>query len=219
MRTLLVLCLAVAPVFVGTNLKAAQIVQTGTFSDALPIDDFLSFTAFDTHLGTLNFVQLGANTTIASAVTVTNNSGTDGHYSLSDTVNLGIYDPFSNLTLSLGPTAYFGMFVPDGQTVTSEPQTATDFNQVLILSGLDAWSANGPQSISVEVYGSDFLDGEGPQPSTIGVDSSSAAGSLQLTYDYAPVPEPSTTALAGGAMLLFGFWARRLGAEVTRCQK
>ncbi|MCB1278002.1 PEP-CTERM sorting domain-containing protein [Prosthecobacter sp.] len=220
--------------------RAEVIVQNVDFG-TITGDSQLSFSQFDTSLGTLTDVTLSwtVNSSISTASITNQNAGTVTVSKITFTNTVEGYVPSVGSSGDLvAEVAKSKSVTPAGGTVTLNPGESYVVNNV-VFSGFtqtDSYTSADSNFSSFQGTGSVPLyltntfgatptaSGSGSTTSWLTSITGSTTGNLQVSYTYtaavpiAPVPEPSSILLGGGSILClagFAFNRRRKGANAV----
>lgn len=204
---------------------AAVITETVNFGSVTG-DKTLSFSQFDTSLGTLTGVTLSwtINSSISTASITNQNAGTVTvtRVSFTNTVEGSIFDD-QVLTAEVVKSR---SHTPSGGTVTLTPGQSYGINNVAFSeftqednytsgdANFDRFKGTGDVPIYLaNTFGATPTVSGGGSSTTAWLTSitGSSTGTLEVTYNYigaiAPVPEPSAMILGGGGLLFLGAFA------------
>ncbi|NOY41628.1 MAG: PEP-CTERM sorting domain-containing protein [Planctomycetes bacterium] len=214
----LVLFFAAALVLKASTSFGAIVTDSGPFSFPLsPNSAIVALDLFNPALGTLNFVELAIDGTVQANVTAENDSAIAGNMSVNLT---GILDATAfglsaaaNIIQAAGPVA---VAATDGVS-----GSGPDFNDFGLVSGTDSdtdltltvGSFIGPGTFNANVDGSGGFSISGVTDSTLQISSFEGFGTVTVTYNYTPIPEPGTLAL--GALALVGMASLRKRHRLT----
>ena len=198
--------------FVSTAARAAV---DGPYVTSTPIafaltdwSSSLTFPQFNPSLGTLLSVKLDLNGSLSTVLDVTNlsltaSSGTvktevqftvqDGGNNLIPTPQLSLLSPIYAYSLAPGAGATSGALIKNG----SSSDTYT------LAAILTEFTGAGTFTVSASTFTQTLLANTGGNTSAAQVTDASLTGTV--TYNYVPVPEPTSLALAGlgSAAMLF----------------
>ncbi len=187
------------------------------FSATQPTDftTTLTLPTFDTSLGTLVQVDLTFSSSGTVSGTVTNNSGSDQTFKITETTTLTLDDTGSNLGLNIDlttskkytavPTGRGGYYGP-GSPASNSPFTPSATSGLLTYTSGAVFNEfnGGPGSIVLSLStltNTSIAGGGGNISASI---STQAQGTATVVYEYNPVvatPEPSTLVM-GSALLI-----------------
>lgn len=222
----------------GSALQATPIVQTLNFGGSPPGLDtgdypqLVSFSLFNSNLGTLNSVTIDLSDNLLASViainTDTKNAHTVSAMSGSTTTSVSAFGGLlSTLTLTstVVPGSNFPLLLAKSGSAGSSwqydsPSAVTKTSNVTQNSNLSSWQAVGggvsgtPLEVTAESSGSGTSDGG---IKVVYGSGGALYGTITLTYDYTPntptVPEPVSMLLVGGSLLGLGVFARRQSAK------
>jgi hypothetical protein len=186
----------------------------GTVTTSLPM--------FNSALGTLTGVQVTLDFQVTPVATLINGTGSAMTFTPSDSVFASLPgDPATPWTISLGsdnwmlaePTVTTGPIAGTGQLIASfgslmfvgGTSASADLTDV---SGSDFSAYTGAGDLSFGSSGGSIMSGSSGN-GFFGGGSADVTGTASVTYDYTPVPEPTTLALAGLGGLSLMFFRRR----------
>jgi len=228
--------LLTALVFVGGTACAQIITQTLTFSGLSdPDNQVFSFETFNSSLGTLNSVDIDlSNVVVSGTATVTNQSSSassyviqlQGNYIVSDQVQTGtnVTDGTpvgTNVQVNIDTPNYVSDSVAaDGGTLTTGTisNSASPGSGSTAITGSDLLGyESGDGTISLYLNSSNSVSARGSAPYEVD-ESSVGSGTIQVIYNYTPIPpvdtpEPSTTAMMILGTGLLAFWGFRRRAQ------
>jgi len=207
------LILAVALCAAGAYATSHQIVQySGTISD---FGDsgwvYWNVTPFDSTLGTLTGVSIDLNTVVDGGWSLTNKGkgilSTSGYASIITEAMFGVDPLISGQSVSYAYDSWNTVIWNKGDSIGG-PLHVEDTQHFLFDSTYNLSSFNNPWEVDF-VNWADFAHEEYPSNASSSNYVSGNASAV-VTYDYQPVPEPSSllVLVAGGAGM-FGFIKRR----------
>jgi hypothetical protein len=216
--------LALAGLVVALPVKADSTYYTGTISPGtLGGSVTTSLPMFNIALGTLTSVQIQLNFTITPYAQIYNFSGVPRTFTSSDWISFS-YAPIDIWTVSHGsdswtlaaPTVTTGTIYGTGQVLpnatglqlvgsTSAPANLTA-SGVNLAGYIGAGNlVFGTAGVGQVLSGGAFFSGGG-----FSGGGGNLIGTASVTYDYTPVPEPSTFALMLGGLILLPATRRAL---------
>ncbi len=163
--------------------------------------DVLTFSQFDSTLGTLTGVSLTVNGTISSNISVSNTAATPSSGTVRTESIYSLVDPGS--LLNLGPdliTASQSYSLDPGQSINIGPFTksGSDTQSYTLQAILDEFTGVGSISLGLSSVTSTLLGNTGGNTSSNQVTTASASGTVTYTYTQSQgVPEAGTTAVLG----------------------
>jgi hypothetical protein len=196
-------------------MQASFITQTQYFpeinqSEEVPYSTTLNFNKFNPSVGILNSISMTVDTEFQVSVSIINLTPFSQQVTLATAmIPITIAGPNANFTLpvSAGPfsevvPSYFitgNIYSYDGVPLTTHNSFGVPISPSYIGAGTIPFTYNlndGVGTYGGSAYSWVFFGGK-----------ANANGSVVLTYDYTPVPEPSTYIAGLGALCLFGFTA------------
>ncbi len=193
------------------------------FNDSIPLtttdwSEVVTVPRFDPALGTLNSVQFMVMAHIEGAAFYENQEAAPTDVSLTLSADLTLLRPDASIIISASPStnvmetadAYDGVLDFDGLSGSYFSSLFADVMQShtspLPLSDLALFTGLTPIDLTVEATGNSF--GSGPGNWIFGF-MLAASADVKVTYDYTPIPEPASVAMALSGGWMFFFHRRR----------
>ena len=212
------MCFAGASSLLLASQAGASLVETFTTTTPVPatLTDWsstLSFAQFNPALGTLNSVTLDFSSTLNTTLTINNSGSLPSDGSAWTRLRVTVQDGGLNLTAPeitlLSPEFVFS--IGAGQSTSSGllTTTGTRGDTYTLAAVLAEFTGTGNISLPASTKTRTVLDYEGGNSLASQVSFASLTGTV--TYNYTPVPEP-TTMITGALLLLlmFGTSTRRI---------
>ena len=187
------LLLGTGPAFADTivQTQGATLLDVGN-SFAVPAE----FNPFDPALGTLTSVTLSLTASFSGTVEVTNTSGVEDHAAGIIAGTVSVYTSGNLLSVEVFPSAE-GPFhdLAPGASATDTVSGADQFSSATATPPASALELFiGSEQIFLTLDATSFPIVDGQQMESVS-ETANARAVVQLTYEYAPVPEPGTLAL------------------------
>ncbi len=188
----------------ASTARADTVTYSSTFGSSgspltIPVNSSVTLTKFDSSLGTLTGVQLQLVTNATVSATIYNFGSGPANYSnvigkTTETAT-GPNGTTTTNTIMVGPYSGVAAAFPPGVVAGTDSGTDSQSTAVLPVNW-GAYQGVGGGSFNVLLSGTTSASGTADQPAAYGA-TGTAYGTVNVTYTFTAVPEPSSLALIG----------------------